>query len=62
MALLVCEFSYLNITNISISTCACWYDVLMTVPPKNVSLAACLNSCKENGNDEDGTSVGDARI
>ena len=34
----------------------------MTLPPKNVSLAACLNSRKENGNDEDGTSVGDARI
>ena len=32
------------------------------MPPKNVSLAECLNSRKENGNDEDGKSAIHARI
>ena len=34
----------------------------MTLPPKNVFLAECLNSHRENGNDEDGKSATHARI
>uniref|UniRef100_UPI0025ED2F43 hypothetical protein n=1 Tax=Rhodoferax sp. TaxID=50421 RepID=UPI0025ED2F43 len=35
---------------------------MVTLPSKNVSLAECLNSRKENGNDEDGESAIHARI
>ena len=34
----------------------------VTLPPKNVSLAGCLNSRKENGNDKNGKSPIHARI
>jgi hypothetical protein len=39
-----------------------WVSALLTLPPKNVFLAECLNSRKENGNDQNGKSAIHARI